>query len=68
MYRDTSNFSYFMGTQFIFVQVLTEAGWSMVCFDYVKRTGVYFPVELFFMFLHLYIVLILATLFKGIIW
>ena len=35
VYRDTSNFSYFLGTQLIFMQVLTEAGWSFICFDYV---------------------------------
>lgn len=57
-----------MGTQFIFMQVLVEAGWSLICFDYVKRTGIYFPIILFFISLHVIIVLILAALLKGIVW
>jgi hypothetical protein len=57
-----------MGTQFILVQVLTEAGWSMVCWNYVERTGTYFPVALYFMFLHLMVVLVISALLKGLIW
>ena len=57
-----------MGTQFIMVQTMVEAGWSTVCYDYVVKTGSYYPTVLFFVCLHAIIVLILASLLKGIVW
>jgi hypothetical protein len=57
-----------MGTQFIMVQTMVEAGWSTVCYDYVVKTGSYYPTVLFFVCLHTVIVLILASLLKGIVW
>jgi hypothetical protein len=51
------------------MQILTEAGWSAVAFDYAKRLEPYFfIVMIFFVFCHMVIVLVLATLLKGIVW
>jgi hypothetical protein len=40
----------------------------MICYDYTKRTGIYFPIVLFFIGLHIIIVLIIAALLKGLTW
>ncbi len=37
-YDEFSNFHSFIYTQFYMIQVLTEAGWSSVAFDYAKRS------------------------------
>jgi hypothetical protein len=51
------------------IQVLTEAGWSSVAFDYAKRNEDYSALVLiYFVILHMIIVLILATSIKGIFW
>ena len=57
-----------MGTQFIMVQTMVEAGWSAVCYDYVVKTGIYAPVYLLFILYHVIIVLILTSLLKGLVW
>jgi hypothetical protein len=68
MYAEFSHFKAFLSTQYIMVQVLTEAGWSMIAFDYAKRTGLYFPTVLYFMFCHTMMVLIMGALIKALIW
>ena len=68
-YREYSNFKTFLATQFYLVQVMTEAGWSTVAFDYADRSKEYFgPIMTLFAFFHVMIVLVMATLMKGIIW
>jgi hypothetical protein len=50
------------------VQVLTEAGWSSVAFDVASRIPNYFGLVMsLFASFHVVIVLILATLIKGIV-
>ena len=69
MYDSLSNFRGLINTQFYLVQVLTEAGWSAVAFDYASRAGgTWSLVMLFFVMCHLIIVLVLAAVLKGIIW
>jgi hypothetical protein len=51
------------------VQVLTEAGWSSVAFDYAKKNDSNFSlIMMFFVFCHVIIVIVLASVLKGIIW
>ena len=53
----------------MFVQVLTEAGWSAIAFDFANRTvGWFAPVMIFFLFCHITIVLVIATLLRSIFW
>ena len=54
---------------YIMVQILTEAGWSQIAFDHCWRASDYFTwVMVFFCFLHITIVYIIATLIKGVFW
>jgi MFS superfamily sulfate permease-like transporter len=51
------------------VQILTEAGWSMIAFDHSWKNPQYFAyIMLLFCFMHIIIVYIIATLIKGIFW
>ena len=50
------------------IQVLTEAGWSMIALDYAKRTGYYYPTVIYFILCHAMIVLITAALLRALIW
>lgn len=68
-YDQFSHFRGFINTQFYLCQVLTEAGWSMLAFDYADRNYNYYAlVLLFFILCHGIIVLVLAAVLKGIIW
>ena len=68
-YDSLSNFQGLINTQFYLVQVLTEAGWSAVAYDYANRAGsTWALVLLFFVLCHAIIVLVLAAVLKGIIW
>lgn len=67
-YFEFSNFKTLLGAQFIFVQVLTEAGWSMVAFDYAFRYGAYALTMIFFVLCHQIICIILTSLMKGVTW
>jgi hypothetical protein len=69
IYDSLSNFTDLIYTQFYLVQVLTEAGWSAVAFDYAARAGSSWALALlFFVLCHAIIVLVLAAVLKGIIW
>lgn len=69
MYDEFSHFRSFIGTQLVMFQVLTEAGWSMIAFDYSSRMpDKYGLVMVMFASFHIVITLILATLMKGMIW
>jgi len=57
-----------LSTQYLLIQVLTEAGWSLIANDYAKRTELYFPTVLYFMACHTTIVLITAALLRALIW
>ena len=68
-YDSLSNFKEFINTQFYLVQVLTEAGWSAVAYDYANRAGSTWCLSLlFFVLCHAVVVLVLAAVLKGIIW
>lgn len=67
-YDQFSNFRTFIGTQFIFVQVLVEAGWSMVAYDHAFKFGYFGLTMLFFVLSHSIIVIVLSSLMKGITW
>jgi hypothetical protein len=67
-YQQFSHFGTFINSQFIFVQVLTEAGWSLVAYDHVFKYGYFGFVMLYFVFSHVVIVIILTSLLKGITW
>jgi len=69
MYEQYSHFRNFINTQYIMVQVMTEAGWSMIAFDHSNRNPNYTGLIMtFFCIMHVFIVLIIATLVKGIFW
>jgi hypothetical protein len=68
-YQQFSNFKDIIRAQYIMVQILTEAGWSQIAFDHASRAPDFFVVVmLFFCFLHITIVYIIATLIKGVFW
>ena len=67
-YDDYSNFRSFYGSQFIFVMVLVEAGWSQVAYSHAQQYGYYAITMLFFVLCHIIIVIILSSLLKGLIW
>lgn len=67
-YNQFSNFKTLLGTQFVFVQVLTEAGWSLIAYDHAYRYGVFALTMLFFVICHEVIVIILTSLLKGVTW
>ena len=51
------------------MQVLTEAGWSVLAYDHSWRNPQYFDyVMLYFCFMHIIIDYIIGTLIKGIFW
>lgn len=69
IYDQFSNFKELINTQYYLVQVLTEAGWSAVAFDFAARAGSSWGFTmLFFLLCHLVVVLVLAAVLKGIIW
>lgn len=69
MYQEFSNFKTFIATQLVMFQILTEAGWSMIAFDYSSRIPDRFNlVMLMFCSFHIVITLVLATLIKGMVW
>lgn len=67
-YDQFSNFRTLLGSQFVFVQVLTEAGWSLIAYDHAYRYGTFALTMLFFVISHELIVIILTSLLKGITW
>lgn len=68
-YNQFSSFRTFIQAHYIMVQVLTEAGWSMVAFDHSWRNAQYYGyIMIYFCFMHIIIVYIIATLIKGIFW
>lgn len=68
-YQQFSDFKSLQHSFYIMVQVLTEAGWSFVAMDHCWRAPRYFGyIMVFFCFLHITIVYILATLIRGVFW
>lgn len=69
MYRQYSSFRTFIQAQYVMMQILTEAGWSMIAFDHSWRNPQYYGYVMgYFCFMHIIIVYIIATLIKGIFW
>ena len=69
MYDKFSHFRDFVGTQLVMFQILTEAGWSMIAFDYSSRSpDKYGLIMIMFCSFHIIVTLILATLIKGMVW
>lgn len=69
MYRQVGNFSSLTKGMYVMVQILTEAGWSMIAYDHCWRAPFYYGyIMLFFCLCHITIVYIIATLIKGIFW
>jgi hypothetical protein len=67
-YQEFSHFATFLNSQFIFVQVLVEAGWSLVAYDHALKYGYFGLVLMYFVLSHVVIVIILTSLMKGITW
>lgn len=69
MYDEIGNFDSFLYSQFFLVQVLIDAGWSVVAYDYCYRypLPVWFTM-IFFTITHFSITLILSSLIKGVTW
>jgi len=68
-YQQVGNFKNFMNGMYVMVQILTEAGWSMIAYDHCWRAPYYYAyIMLFFCLCHITIVYIIATLIKGIFW
>lgn len=67
-YQQFSHFGTFINSQFIFMQILVEAGWSSVAIDHAYKYGYYALTMLFFVFSHVIIVIVLTALLKGITW
>jgi hypothetical protein len=55
-------------TQFLFVQVLAEAQWSVIAYNYAWKYNPFGLVMLFFLLSHALLVTILTSLLKGITW
>jgi len=69
IYRQVASFENFIKTQFMMVQVMTEAGWSMIAYDHCWRNPQYFGyVMVYFCIMHIIITYIIATLIKGAFW
>lgn len=66
--RQFSNFDTLIGSQFLLIQILVEASWSYLVFDHIARYGYYTLIVIFFIFCHQIIVILLSSLFKGIVW
>lgn len=69
LYDEIGNFNSFLYSQFFLVQVIVDAGWSVVAYDYSYRypLPVWFTL-FFFVFTHLNLNLILGSLIKGVTW
>jgi hypothetical protein len=50
------------------IQILIEAGWSLIAFDHAYRYGSIIFCILFFVFCHLSMVFLLSSIIKGVIW
>lgn len=68
-YIQFSNFKTYIHSQYLLTQILTEASWSTLAFDYcVKNPDYYAGVIILFIFMHFIFVTVIGTLLKGIFW
>lgn len=67
LYDNYSSFRSLIESQLVIVQVMIEAGWSPIVFDYAYRYGNHMLVFLFFVVIHIVIVIILVSLMKGLV-
>ena len=69
VYQQFSSFNTFIHSQYLMVQILTEAGWSMIAFDHSWRNPQYYGyIMLYFCLMHMLITYVIATLIKGVFW
>lgn len=68
-YDQFSSFRNFISSQFLMMQILVEAGWSVIAYDHCWRHPQFYAlIMIFFCFMHIIIVSIISTLIKGIFW
>ena len=68
-YQQFSSFQTFIQSQYVMVQILTEAGWSLIAFDHCWRNPQYYGyIMVYFCLMHIIITYVIATLVKGIFW
>ena len=68
-YDQFASFKNFVSTQYMMIQILVEAGWSVIANDHCWRNPQYYGyIMLYFCFMHLIIVSVMSTLIKGIFW
>ena len=67
LYDKYSSFRNLMEAHLVIVQVMIEAGWSPIVFDYSYRYGIFLLVSLFFVLIHVIVVIILVSLMKGLV-
>ncbi len=66
-YDNYSNFRSFLGSQLVNVQIMIEAGWSIIAFDTAFRFGYYGLVIVYFITCHILIVIVLVAWMKGLV-
>lgn len=68
-YIQYSNFKTFIYSQYLLMQILTEASWSTIAYDYCWRNPDYYAaIVILFIFMHFVLVTAVGTLIKGIFW
>jgi hypothetical protein len=67
IYDNYSSFRNLVQAHLICVQVMIEAGWSPIVYDYADRYQSFGEVVIFFVCIHICIVIILVSLMKGMV-
>ena len=68
-YEWTANFKNFINAQFVMMQILIDAGWSVIIMDLSSQNnGWYGLIMTMFCLMHMTIVWIIAGLIKGLFW
>lgn len=65
LYDKVSNFRSLVESHLVWVQVMIEAGWSPIVYDYAYRYNSFGESVIFFVASHAIIVIILVSLMKG---
>ena len=63
-----TDYSTFMGSQLILLQVMLEANWSNYIYDYAYKYDNFIAAAFYFNIFHMIVQLILLSLIKGIVW
>lgn len=68
-YIQFSNFKTYIYSQYLLMQVLTEASWSTIVYDYCWRSPQHYAaIVILFVIMHFVLVTVIGTLIKGIFW